>query len=70
MEFLKFLVRIGQIFVIYKVVKLLYLTYVNNYQSNEMNELIWWICMLAFDLWLSKMLLSVENVNNKENEPT
>ncbi len=67
MNFLKFIVKIVQLLIAYKVIVLLYKTY-DNYASTYTQELLWWSCLLIFDIWIIKNFVTEEDVTEDKED--
>lgn len=59
-------VIIFRLFVIIKVGWLLLQKYFNENFDN--NQLIWWICLLVFDIWLITISRNINFENTNQNE--
>lgn len=48
--FLNFLKAIFRCFIVFKIV---YLLYLNRVELKDLNQFVWWILLLVFDVWLN-----------------
>jgi hypothetical protein len=56
---ISFLILIGRIFVIYSVIKILWISHYD-INTQNINNLIWWICLMVFDIWLILTLIGID----------